>query len=35
MGAKHYHTASIKPTWAAGKSPVAMLGSHFFYNDVS
>lgn len=33
-GSRHYHTFNVAPAWAEGKSPVASIGSHKFYNDV-
>lgn len=30
-GATHYHAASIKPYWAQGKTPCAVIGYHKFY----
>jgi N-acetylmuramoyl-L-alanine amidase len=33
-GATHYHADSIKPYWARGETPVAVIGSHVFYRLV-
>lgn len=33
-GATHYHTKSISPKWAEGKTPCAEIGDHLFYNDI-
>jgi spore germination cell wall hydrolase CwlJ-like protein len=33
-GATHYHTKSISPKWAKGKSPCAEIGHHLFYNNI-
>lgn len=33
--ARHYHSSRIKPSWARGKSPCAVVGDHLFYNDVA
>lgn len=30
-GSTHYHTHSVSPKWAAGKSPWCSIGSHRFY----
>ena len=30
--ADHYHTKAIHPSWARGQKPVAVIGSHMFYN---
>lgn len=30
-GADHYHAASITPSWAKGREPVAVIGRHKFY----
>lgn len=30
-GATHYHTRAIKPHWAVGQKPCALIGSHIFY----
>lgn len=35
LGAKHYHTSSISPQWAQGKTPCLVIGDHAFYNDVN
>lgn len=32
--ATHYHTKNIKPAWARGKTPSAIIGNHIFYNNV-
>jgi len=34
-GSRHYHVASAKAWWAAGREPVVILGAHAFYNDVA
>lgn len=34
-GARHYHTGRIRPFWAKGKQPCAVIGDHLFYNDVA
>lgn len=34
FGATHYHTKKIKPAWAKGKTPCAIIGGHVFYNNV-
>ena len=33
-GATHYHTKTISPNWAEGKTPCAEIGDHLFYNDI-
>lgn len=33
-GALHYHTVSVDPHWAEGKTPCAAIGAHLFYNDI-
>ncbi len=33
-GATHYHVKGLRPPWARGRSPVAEIGRHQFYNDV-
>ena len=33
-GALHYHTVDIAPSWAIGKTPIAIIGRHAFYNDI-
>lgn len=33
-GATHYHTQAVRPEWANGRSPVAVIGHHSFYRDV-
>jgi len=35
-GARHYYAASLRkpPSWAAGRSPCAVIGDHLFFNDV-
>ncbi len=33
-GATHYHTRTITAAWSRGKTPSAVIGGHFFYNDV-
>lgn len=33
-GATHYHTKKIKPAWANGKLPCAIIGNHVFYKDI-
>lgn len=30
--ALYYHEKSIRPTWAKGKTPMAVFGNHFFYS---
>jgi len=30
--ALYYHEQSIKPAWAKGKRPMAVIGRHFFYS---
>ncbi len=30
-GADHYHTRTISPAWAEGKTPCATIGAHVFY----
>lgn len=35
-GATHYHAAGIPtPKWAIGKTPVAIIGKHLFFNNIS
>lgn len=34
-GSRHYHTLSVFPKWAEGKTPVCSIGVHKFYNDVT
>ena len=34
-GSRHYHTPSVSPSWAAGKTAVAHIGGHLFFNDVA
>ena len=29
--ANHYHALTVRPRWAAGQRPVAIVGSHAFY----
>lgn len=29
--ATHYHSVTVRPSWAAGQRPVAIVGSHAFY----
>jgi spore germination cell wall hydrolase CwlJ-like protein len=31
-GADHYHTSAVSPYWSSGKTPIAQIGSHEFYN---
>ena len=31
-GVNHYHTVSVKPCWAKGKTPSYRIGEHLFYN---
>lgn len=33
-GSLHYHANSIKPSWTNGKTPVATIGHHLFYNNI-
>lgn len=33
-GAMHYHAHSVSPSWAAGKTPSAVIGGHRFYADI-
>lgn len=33
-GATHYHTDRVRPSWSVGRVPSAMIGRHYFYNDV-
>ena len=33
-GATHYHARSVRPAWAAGRSPTVEIGSHLFYANV-
>ncbi len=33
-GATHYHTKSIKPYWAKGRKPCAIIGNHVFYSMI-
>ena len=33
-GSAHYHTLSILPRWAEGRSPACSIGVHKFYNDI-
>lgn len=35
-GVLHYHVAGMAnpPAWAAGKTPIAHLGAHVFFNDI-
>lgn len=30
-GANHYHSASVRPAWSRGRTPVAIIGNHKFY----
>lgn len=30
-GALHYHASHIKPEWAKGRTPIAKIGRHIFY----
>lgn len=34
LGATHYHTKSISPSWAERKVPCADIGNHLFYNNI-
>ena len=34
LGATHYHADYITPYWAKGKEPIAIIGSHKFYDLV-
>lgn len=34
FGATHYHTKNLRPKWAAGKKPCAVIGNHLFYNNI-
>ena len=31
-GADHYHTAAVSPNWSKGQTPVAVIGSHKFFD---
>lgn len=31
MGADHYHTRAVKPSWSRDKRPCALIGSHVFF----
>ena len=33
-GSTHYHTKNVRPKWSIGKIPAAIIGGHFFYNDI-
>ena len=33
-GSTHYHNKNMRPSWSFGKIPAAVIGSHFFYNDI-
>lgn len=33
-GARHYHATTVKPSWATGHKPSAIIGWHLFYNDI-
>lgn len=33
-GSMHYHTSYVSPMWSQGKEPVAVIGGHFFFNDI-
>ena len=33
-GATHYHTKAVRPYWAVGHTPCAVIGNHRFYNDI-
>jgi spore germination cell wall hydrolase CwlJ-like protein len=33
-GATHYHAKTVRPPWARGRTPSAVVGNHLFYNDV-
>ena len=30
----HYHTIKVKPYWSKGKKPLAVIGSHVFYDNI-
>jgi hypothetical protein len=30
----HYHTKSVLPKWAVGRTPAITIGHHLFYNDI-
>lgn len=34
-GSLHYHTATVHPVWSVGHTPVATIGSHLFFNDIT
>lgn len=34
FSATHYHHRDIKPSWAQGKEPMAMIQDHMFYDDI-
>ena len=34
-GSTHYHNADVEPVWSKGKTSVAMIGHHHFFNDVA
>lgn len=33
-GATHYHTDVVRPPWARGRAPSAVIGAHLFYANV-
>ena len=34
LGATHYHTKAIRPSWLKQQKPCADIGAHLFYNDI-
>lgn len=34
LGATHYHTSDVQPSWARGHVPVIRVGRHVFYNTI-
>lgn len=33
-GSTHYHHVNISPSWANGKTPIASIGKHAYFNNV-
>lgn len=35
IGADHYHTTGVSPTWSHGKTPCITIGNHLFFNNIA
>lgn len=35
IGADHYHTTGVSPTWSHGKTPCITIGNHLFSNNIA